>query len=358
MNSQSHVPAGGRRAPRGARPVRHPSPQGHHSNIARPSLLAAAGIVVGGLTLGSALAGQSVPSATPADQEGATVPSIQLIEHDKMAPGLAEVRIASATRGTSADGTNRLLAIAPDGTAAAVASQIGPEPASLIIARRDGTLRSVALPGLIGAGFSPDGSWVAAIDGAGSMWHVPAAEIAPTRMSDGPYIGSPVVEANGSVLALRVSSIEAPIVSRLVRIGPDGEVDTLTDDQLVYGAQLMADGSVAFAAHEGSRTVLKQLVAGRPRQLADLGEDAVNLSLGPSQDAVAFERSGQVFLQRLRERVEVSLGPGTRPQFAPDGQSIIVERAAGSALLALDGRQLALFDDQAAFGGCGAGCQP
>ncbi|HEY7527236.1 MAG TPA: hypothetical protein VIA82_10450 [Candidatus Limnocylindria bacterium] len=323
----------------------------------RPSLLVVASILLGGMTLGSALAGQSAPPASPLSRAGAGAPTIQLVEHGGLAPGLSEVRI-SPGRGTPSEGRDRLLAIAPDGSAAAVASQVGPEPATLTLARRDGTRRGVALPGLIGAGFSPDGSWMAVIDGTGSIWRVPAGDIPPSRIADGPYIGSPVVEADGSLLALRVSSIEAPIVSRLVRVAPDGTVLTLADDQLVYGAQLMADGSVAYAAHEGSRTLLKQLAAGKPRQLADLGEDAVNVVLAPNEDAIAFERGGKVFLRGVGDHDDVLLGPGTRPQFAPDGLSLLVERASGSALLALDGRPLAAFDDQAAFGGCGAGCQP
>jgi hypothetical protein len=338
--------------------MRHPSTQQHHPSIARPSLLAAAGIVVGGLTLGSALAAQAVPSGSPGGFDSAGASRIQLIPHDGLAPGLAEVRIGSADTGLPADGTNQLLALAPDGSAAAVASQIGPDPAILTLVRGDGGQRSVALPGIIGAGFAPDGSWVAAVDGAGSIWRVPASDAAPSRLVDGPYIGSPIVEPDGSVLALRVSSIEAPIVSHLVRIAPDGGVAALADDDLVYGAQLMDDGSIAYAAHQGSRTLLKQLVAGRPQQLADLGQDAVNVVLGPNREAVAFERGGQVFVRHLADNAEVRIGSGARPRFAPDGHSLLVELPSGSALLALDGTKLAAFDDQAGFAGCAEGCQP
>jgi hypothetical protein len=357
VKSMSRAPAGAHRVAGRPRPARHPSPPTHRYAFVRRSLLAGAGIVVGGLTLGSAIAGQSVPSTSSVEPPGADTATIQLVDQDGLARGLAEVRIGT-TRGRSADGRNRLLAIASDGSAAAVASQIGPDPATLTIARWDGTERSIALPGVIGAGFSPDGSWMAVIDGAGSIWHVPAGDVAPSRMADGPYIGSPVVEADGSVLALRVSSIEAPIVSRLVRVAPDGNVVTLADDQLVYGAQLMANGSIAYAAHQGSRTLLKQLAAGKSQQLADLGEDAVNVVLAPSLDAVAFERGGEVFLRSLRDHADVPLGSGTQPQFAPDGDSLLVQRPSGSVLLTLDGRPLAAFDDQAGFGGCGAGCRP
>jgi hypothetical protein len=199
---------------------------------------------------------------------------------------------------------------------------------------------------------------VAVIDGAGAIWRVPSAGTVAGRLADGPFIGSPVVEAGGSVLALRVSSIEAPIVSRLVRVSGDGRIVTLAGDELVYGAQLMADGSVAYAVHQGSHTYLKQLVAGTPRQLADLGEDAVNVTVDPNEDAVAFERSGQVLLRRLADREAIPLGAGMRPQFAPDGHSILVELESGSALIALDGQRLASFGSQATFAACAAGCRP
>lgn len=357
MNSLSRVPAGRRRASRRWRPAPHASTSTHHLAVVRRALLAGAGIVVGGLTLGSALAGQAIPSVTPAALDGAAL-SIQLVPHEALAPGLEEVRIGAASTGTPAEATNRLLAVAPDGAAAAIASQIGPGPAALILAGRDGTRRSVEMPGLIGAAFAPDGSWLAVIDGAGSIWRLPAGDLAASRMADGPFIGSPVVDADGSVLALRVSSIEAPIVSHLMRIAPDGSLATLADDDLVYGAQLMADGSIAYVAHHGSGTVLKQLVGGKPRQLADLGEDAVNVVLGPNQDEVAFERSGQVFVRLIGQRVDVPVGAGARPHFAPDGHSLLVERASGSVLLSLDGTQLGQFDGQTGFGACAAGCQP
>jgi len=357
VNSLSRVPAGRHRASRRRRSAPHASAPTHRLAIVRRSLLAGAGIVVGGLTLGSALGGQAIPSPMAAALDGAAI-NIQLVEHEALAPGLQEVRIGSPNDGTLPDATNRLLAVAPDGTAAAIASQIGPEPAALILAGRDGTRRSVEMPGLIGAAFAPDGSWLAVIDGAGSIWRLPAGDLAASRMADGPFIGSPVVEADGSVLALRASSIEAPIVSHLVRIAPDGSLAILADDDLVYGAQLMPDGSIAYAAHQGSRTFLKQLVGGTPRQLADLGEDAVNVVLGPNLDEVAFERSGQVFVRGLGQRVDVPVGAGARPHFAPDGHSLLIERASGSALLALDGTQLGRFDGQAGFGTCAAGCQP
>jgi hypothetical protein len=321
---------------------------------ARPPLAAAVGILIGGLTLGGALA-QPIGNGAPPVPDALTGMSITLVDRSQLAPGLSEVRIgfSSVAAGT---GANRLLALSGDGATAAVASQVGPDPATLILARRSGSQLRLSLPGLIGAGFSPDGSWLATIDGSGSIWHVDAGTAAASRVADGPFIGNPIVEPAGSILALRVSSVEAPIVSRLVRIGTDGDVAALAGDGLVYGVQRMADGSVAYAAHRDSRTLLMQLADQGPRQLADLGEDAVNVALSPTADTVAFERGGQVFLRRLADEAASRLGPGTHPRFASDGRSVLVERASGSALLGRDGRALGIFDGQAGFAGCDGGC--
>jgi hypothetical protein len=345
-------------ATRRPRPSRHSLIGTHSFGVGRATLVAAFGIVVGGLTLGTTMAQPRAAVDRSTAVDAGASGTIQLVDRGRLAPGLAEVRIGFATGASPASGANRLLALSPDGTTAAVASQIGPGPAVLTLAGLDSHRQRISMPGLIGAGFAPDGSWLAAVDGSGTIWRVARSGAAASQLADGPFIGTPIVEPGGAVLALRVSSIEAPIVSQLVRISPDGDIERLVDDELVYGAQRMDDGSIAYAAHRGSRTYLVQLAGGGSRQLADLGEDAVNAVLSPAQDAVAFERSGQVFLERLGDHGVVPLGVGTRPQFAPDGHSVLVELASGSALLAIDGQRLATFGSQSAFAACAAECRP
>lgn len=316
--------------------------------------LIAAGILVGGLTLGSAVAQQASPSDGGA--AGALRPgSVHLVSRNDVAPGLSELRFDDAVAGTP--GADQLLAVGPDGAMAAVASQIGPDPASLVLVSTSGRQDELVMPGLIGAGFAPDGSWVAVIDGSGSIWHVSADGASAQPWIDGPFIGQPIVEADGSVIALRVSSIEAPIRSRLVRIGPDGSVSQLADDELVYGAQLMADGSIAYAAHHGSRLVMMRLSRGRPAQLADLGEDAIHAQLSPNADAVAFERHGGVFLQPTGGGGAAFVADGAKPRFAPDGRSILVDEPDGSAMFSRDGGALAGLAWQAAFARCVKECE-
>jgi hypothetical protein len=322
----------------------------------RAAALVAIGVVVGGMTLGSALAQQAATGdgGTALAKPGA----VRLDDRGAAAAGLLEARLEFSTNASPATGANRLLAISGNGAAAAVASQVGPQPATLVVARRDGSELAISMNGLIGAGFAPDASWLAVIDGAGAMWRASAASGALAPVADGPFIGQPVVAADGSVLALEVSSVEAPIVSRLVRISPQGVVSHLTDDDLVYAVQVLADGSVALATHRGSRTVVLQLASGHVRQLADLGEDAVHPAVSPQADAVAFERYGVVFLVSLPDGFAAPIGPGWRPQFSPDGQSILLERLQGAVLVSREGREIASLASQGGFAACGGECRP
>ena len=119
----------------------------------------------------------------------------------------------------------------PDGTAVALADQYGPLSALLTLANGDGSQTRINLPGAIGAGYAPDGSWLAAIDGRGALWHVAVPSGAATLLADGPFIGSPIVRADGSVLLLAVPSVAAPISSSLVELDPvSGRIEVLTSD--------------------------------------------------------------------------------------------------------------------------------
>ena len=86
-----------------------------------------------GLMLGSAVA-ERAPAVTriSSGEAAQTGQSIIIARHDDLAPGLAEVRVASSISATRNGGADQLLAIAPDAATAAVAGQIGPETAPLI----------------------------------------------------------------------------------------------------------------------------------------------------------------------------------------------------------------------------------
>jgi hypothetical protein len=312
-----------------------------------------------GLMLGSAVA-QRAPAVlriSPSQAVQAGQP-IVIARHDDLAPGLAEVRVPSSISATRGGGTNQLLAVAPDAATAAVAGQIGPETTSLIMARADGSQVQVELPGLIAAAFAPDQSWLAAIDGRGTLWRVAAADGAAQQIAAGPFIGQPVVEAGGSVLALQVPSVEAPYRSELVRVMSDGAAMPMTTEALVYGAQPMADGSLAAVAHRPTGTVVLHLAGGRATVLADLGADAVNVAVDRSAAAVAWEQAGNVYLRRLPAGRAQRIAAGTHPRFSADGQALLVELPTGTQLVEPDGELIATFSTQLDFAGCGEDCAP
>jgi hypothetical protein len=332
---------------------------GRPSRQRRLALLLVVAPFVGGLTISTALVQRPAQvlslSSNEAESRGAT---ISIVGHPDLAPGLAEVRVPPLALGDRPGiGVNRLLALSPNGSQAAVAKQIGPDPSTLVLARSDGSQVLVQLPGLIAAGFASDGTWLAALDGTGALWRVQTDSGLATHLADGPFIGRPTVEAAGAILALRVSSVEAPFASRLARVSVDGSaISYLTDDELVYGAQPLADGSLAVVAHQASGTQVWRLANGARQQMADLGQDAVNVAVATAGDAVAWEREGEVYLRTLPAGKPTRLASGMRPRFAGDGRSVLVELLEGSALIGLDGRTIATFPSQAAFATCSGEC--
>jgi hypothetical protein len=348
-------PARTARADRGVQRRLHSASRPAHNR--RLVLMLVVAPMVGGLTIGTALAQRppsvSSLSAEEAEDQGAT---ISIEGHPDLAPGLAEVRVPLAGDLPPA-GTNRLLALSPNASQAAVAKQVGPNPSTLVLAHVDGLQLLTELPGLIAAGYAPDGTWLAAVDGTGALWRVQTDSGVATHLADGPFIGRPTVEAAGSILALRVSSVEAPFVSHLARVAADGsDTAILTDDQLVYGAHPLTDGSLALVTHNASSTQVWRLAGGQRQQLADLGRDAVNVAVAPAGEAVAWERAGEVYLRTLPAGSPTRLTSGARPRFAEDGRSLLVELPDGNTLVGLDGRMIATFDSQAGFATCAEGC--
>jgi hypothetical protein len=318
--------------------------------------------LAGGLMIGSALswpqAGVRALTATQAEQEGT---AITIIPRRDLAPGLAEVRVQGWEAASADLGDGRLLALAPGGDLAAVAAQVGPEPAPLILARADGSQLHVTLPGIISASFAPDGSWLAAIDGSGSLWRVEADGGAASRLADGPFLGSPRIADDGAILTLRVASIEAPYSSRLVRVASDGSsVTPVTEDALVYGAEPLDDGSLAVVVHQPSGTqVVRALPGGGRDPIASLGLGAVYVDIARNGSAVAWQRVGEVFVRELPTGATRRIGEGSHPRFAADGRTLLVDQPDGTALVDLGGRTVAIFASQAAFETCGdAGCAP
>lgn len=348
-------------AGRGRHPRHHPRqhPRPAHRVHRRVALALGLLPLVSGLVLGSAVAERAPAvshlSAAEAAQAGQ---EIAIAYHPDLAPGLAEVRVPASISATRASGTDQLLAVASVTNSAAVAGQVGAETTPLILARADGSQLQVELPGLIAAAFAPDESRLAAIDGRGAMWTVAADDGAAQQVAGGPFIGQPVVEADGSVIALQVPSVEAPYRSTAVRISPSGAVTGLTEEALVYGTQPLADGSLAVIAHRPAGTVVLRLGGGRTTTLAELGPDAVNVAIGRAADVVAWERVGEIFVQRLPAGRPQRIATGSHPRFSPDGHALLVDLPTGTLLVEPDGTLLATFTTQLGFAACAADCAP
>lgn len=271
--------------------------------------------------------------------------------------GTAELVELRGTAGGHGRSMPSLLAVSLDGSLAALADVRGQDPTSLTIARADGSQLRVAVQGALAAAFAADASALAFVDGLGRLAMVDLSDGAATAVSDGPFLGPLSVGSDGSVLALSVSSVEAPFASHVVRVAPDGSLNVLSDEALAYAASPLADGSLAIVAHRTTGTVVQQVRDGVATMLVDLGPGAINVSVAPNAAAVAFERGGDVFVQQLGPQMAQShIGSGSNPRYAPDGSELLVDAGGASRLVALDGTILGEFAASVAFVACPAGC--
>lgn len=260
----------------------------------------------------------------------------------------------------------RLLAVAPDGQAAAISSvdlgQVGP----LTIARNDGSQLRVEVPGVSGAAFEPSGAWLAVVDLAGALWRVEAATGTAARVSDGPFGSEPSVLANGQILAIRLSSVDAPAWAAAVWVDPaTGAEIRLTagggaESELVYRVAPLSDGSVALVRHQvgGGVEAVQLLADGTERSLATL-PDAIDAEVGPDAGFVTWAARGRVLMMPTgrSDREVIELGPGTSGRFSPDGSLILVRAGNRSVVVDRTGGKVADLGPSACWVGDGRGCR-
>jgi hypothetical protein len=326
----------------------------HSRGLRRARLLLPISSLLAMITAGVASAepppGVQALTAVEAARSGST---IRLVPRPDLDPRLVEVRLANSWP------TARLLAVAPTGTRVAVADRIDLVQATLTVAEQDGSQLRVGMPGLLAAAFSPDGEWLAVIDGAGSLWKVIAGTAAATRLAPGPFLGPLSVEPGGTVLLAAVSSVEAPFVSRLARFDPEaGSLAGVSDDKLVYGSTVLADGSIAVVAHEPHGTVVNLVTRDGRSRLAELGPGAVHVSVSLDGSHVAWEREGGIYLRDIAAGSTWRVAAGSRPRLSRDGRSLLAGDGDATVLLGLDGSRLARFAGAVAFAGCESGCRP
>jgi hypothetical protein len=324
---------------------RHPSGARRFAPLALiPSLLT---IIAVGVASADRPTGAVRVSATDAARSGSL---IEMLPQTVGSSSLVEVQAPAA---------GVLVAVSANGGQAAVADRLGQLSGQLTLVQPDGSQLRIPLPGLLSAGFAADASWLAVVDGRGALWRVDATTGDAAQIGDGPFLGSPIVAADGSLLLLAVSSVEAPIRSQLVRVTPStGAVMPLTGDDLDYAGYPLAEGGVAVVSHEPGRTLVRRVRAGTSQIIADLEPGAVNVVVASDGRRIAYELGGRgiVLLDGPGASARF-VGAGSHPCFAADASSLLVRRAAGTAALALDGSVLAVTQLQAGLAGA-VGCLP
>lgn len=279
--------------------------------------------------------------------------SVSLLRHDLQ--GAALLQVVAPTDSAQA----RLLAAAPDGSSVAFATSPRSAGGELTIAAADGAQVRVRLPGVSGAGFAPEGGRLAAIDESGSLWLVDVRSGASRQIAEGPFVGSPAFETDGSLLLLAASSFEAPLLSQPVVVAvEDGALSPISDDELVYEIFPLTDGGRALVVHEGGGTVVKRLSADGSSIVADLGSDATGVTISADGSRIAFQRADGVFLIDTVGAPPRRVGDGADPTLSPNGDLLLVRRGASTALLSADGSVVAEYEGAATFIGCVEGCLP
>jgi hypothetical protein len=332
-------------------------PSGSRRALRRAAvLLVLSTSLLASLALGAVSAQPPAPVARlTAEEAHSTGRGMSLVHRADLASGLLELRVDAA------GAAPELLAVAPGGARAAIAPALGLDPTTLSVVHPDGSQLNINLDGVVGAAFAPDAETLLAVDGAGTLQRIDLAAGTLQVVADGPFLGPVTVAEDGSLLLLAVSSVEAPFRSRLVRLDPtSGEAVQLVDDDLVYGAQELTDGSLAVVAHQrGGGTAVRRVADGVTTLLADLGVGAVNVAISPNGRMLAWELQGEGILVADGAGAEPRpLGPGSQPTFAPDGRSLLVrDEDGGHVLVTLAGSRTLLSGPAAFAASCTGRCR-
>ncbi|MEO8510776.1 MAG: hypothetical protein ABI534_05990 [Chloroflexota bacterium] len=254
---------------------------------------------------------------------------------------------AIAARGEVLDAA-RLLDVAPDVGTLLTTDLVADQSGTLTIQHDDGSQLLVTVPGVTDGELSPDASWVAVIDGIGRLLRVDAASAEMTEIAAGPFLGPITFEADGMLLLLGVSSVEAPWQSRLIRLDPaNGVMVALSGEELVYGAMQMGD-RIAYAAHDSvtGSTVVRRVAPTGSQLIADLGPLATDVDIARDGSAIAYEVVGDgIYLTVPGSGRATRISAGSDPRFSPDGALLAVRHGVGTVVLARDGSVLDRIDE-------------
>ena len=253
------------------------------------------------------------------------------------------------------DDADSLLAVARNGAAWAYRDSAR-KPGPIHLVHRDGDTVDIDLtPGLElapqAAEFSPDGSWLAATDGAGSLWRIDVTTGKGTLLSTGAeqlVFGLGLAfQSPDRLLVNMVGAVPIPMPSRIARVALDGgvavRIDMLTTDPSAYYPLPLSDGRIAYIHQnfDGTRAVRAINLAGVEEPLAELGE-AGWTDVSPDGTSIVYEINGVSYKLDVATGAAQTVGPGSRPRISPDGAMIaVLDLAQGqTAILSLSGTSL------------------
>jgi hypothetical protein len=327
----------------------------------------------------ASLGGAQLVSAEPpptartmtADEARASGSAIGVRRHAERSGEILELQMPAAIVGTSVlplpaserarRDAARFLDTASNG-AVAVAEGIGDPHAGIMVTAPDGSQADTALSGVAGAAFSVDGSWLAAVDAAGRLWHIEARTGSATRLAAGPYTGSVHFTRSGDLLLVEAASSDSIFPSVVIRFSPATRKATVldTEDGFVFSAVELADSSVAVTAHVfGGGVAVRRVTEGSAELLASLDPNAIDPSLSADGGRIGYSVGGAVYLHDVAGGSTRGLGRGEMPRIAADGGSLLVRRDGRTTLLAPDGGELDRFATAAVgWASCGEECRP
>jgi len=340
---------------------------------ARPVALLVLGVAASLGLASSVAAGPPPPTSTISAAEAARAGAgVSVVHHPLPGGDLLEIRApvdpARVARSTLHDAAEtarrdalRLLDASASGYVA-LADDIADPAGGLRIVDTGGMQVHVAMPGVLGAAFGPGQGWLAAVDGSGHLWRITVTSGAADRIADGPFAGTLDVAPDGSLLAVELSSVEAPFASNLVRVDPEsGATRSLAGDELglVFALRALPDGSVAAVTHRpGSGMDLVRIENRRVTAQAALDADAMDPTLSADGTAVAYALAGDgAYLLQRGGHGPVRLGDGALPRIAPDATSVAVLRGASELVVTADGMVLeTLLSGLVAWARCDGRC--
>lgn len=284
--------------------------------------------------------------------------------------GVAPFTVPPVLAEASSD-PRQLLAVSLDGsTSAMVNAWMGPGPLSVVTVAGTTTeyeLGPTKTNGPGAAAFSPDGSWLAAIDGAGALWRIDLVDSSATQLlasAKGLVFGRWLrFEGNERLIVNLVGSVEVPLPTAIGAV----DLSTMSVELLTTGGWErrgwpQADGGLIYASilpDGGAIQLMHRDPAGAVTPMANLGI-ATWLDVSPQGWAAYSNLSGAVLLTPPSGPT-ITLELGSIPHFSPDGSQVAIVSEAADKVLFFTVDGLLVGDVVGPFGAwtvCAEACTP